>query len=140
MGLECRARRRGRILRIAVNDRGRPCVEFWKDGKRRPGIKVHRLVLEVFVGPRPEGLECCHWDGNRKNNRLENLRWDTRASNEADARRHGTALAKLTENDVREIRRRHSRGESKNALAREFGVDPKTIRDAINRKTWASVG
>ncbi len=140
MGRECQTRRRGRTLMITVNDRGRPHVEFWKNGKRRPGIKVHRLVLEAFVGPRSEGLECCHWDGDRTNNRLENLRWDTRASNEADMLRHGTAPAKLTENDVREIRRRHSRGESKSALAREFGIVPRTVRDAIDRKTWASVG
>lgn len=49
---------------------------------------VHRLILEAFKGPCPEGLECCHNDGDAGNNRLENLRWDTRESNLADKARH----------------------------------------------------
>src|SRR4051794_35697091 len=37
---------------------------------------IHHLVLDAFVGPRPPGLICCHWDGDPANNHLENLRWD----------------------------------------------------------------
>lgn len=51
--------------------------------------QIHRLVLEAFVGPCPPGLECCHNDGDRTNNRLENLRWDTRSANQLDAVVHG---------------------------------------------------
>lgn len=61
-----------------------------RDGMEKP-YYVHRLVLETFVGPAPEGTEGCHYDGNPSNNRLDNLRWDTRAGNHADAVRHGTA-------------------------------------------------
>lgn len=59
-------------------------------GKQRRAARVHRLVLEAFVGPCPEGMEACHNDGNPANNRLENLRWDTRRNNILDAIRHGT--------------------------------------------------
>jgi hypothetical protein len=52
---------------------------------------VHRLVLEAFVGPCPEGMECRHLDGDPANNRLENLRWGTHRENAADQVRHGTA-------------------------------------------------
>ncbi len=38
---------------------------------------IHHLVLEAFVGPRPPGRICCHNDGDRLNNRVGNLRWDT---------------------------------------------------------------
>jgi len=51
--------------------------------------KVHLLVLEAFVGPKPEGLMCCHNDGNKKNSRLDNLRWDTASSNARDIIKHG---------------------------------------------------
>ena len=60
---------------------------------RVDGIKrsyVHRLVLESFAGPAPEGTECCHWNGVRDDNRLCNLRWGTRSANMFDAVRHGT--------------------------------------------------
>lgn len=53
--------------------------------------QVHRLVLEAFVGPCPRGCECCHYDGNAQNNRIENLRWDTKSANGSDRKRHGTA-------------------------------------------------
>lgn len=52
--------------------------------------RVHRLVLEVFVGPCPDGMEGCHSDGNPTNNALTNLRWDTKASNFLDQITHGT--------------------------------------------------
>ena len=61
---------------------------------RRPGAKayknsVHRIVLEAFVGPCPEGMEGCHNNGNAGDNRLENLRWDTHSENMKDVVRHG---------------------------------------------------
>lgn len=55
-------------------------------------IMGHRLVLLAFVGPPPDGMEACHNDGNRWNNHLTNLRWDTRKSNHADQFKHGTRL------------------------------------------------
>ena len=42
---------------------------------------VHRLVLVTFVGPRPEGMECLHLDGDPGNNNLPNLRWGTHKEN-----------------------------------------------------------
>ena len=51
---------------------------------------VHVLVLKAFIGPCPDGTECCHNDGNPANNAISNLRWDTRSGNIFDAVRHGT--------------------------------------------------
>ena len=42
---------------------------------------VHSLVLTSFVGPRPKGFAGCHCDGDKENNRLSNLRWDTYTAN-----------------------------------------------------------
>lgn len=51
---------------------------------------VHSLVAEAFLGPRPEGMQICHGDGDKENNRSGNLRYDTPTANIEDARRHGT--------------------------------------------------
>ncbi len=101
--------------------------------------RVHHLVLEAFVGPRPSGLQACHWDGDPSNNALSNLRWDTPKANQADSARHGTkqtppinrrGMCKrswLNEDDVRCIRAEPPRRGAHAMLARCFGVDHGTI-------------
>jgi hypothetical protein len=64
----------------------------------RPGRiqtwRVHRLVLETFVGPPPEGTEGCHNNGDKWDNRVENLRWDTHTANQREMYRdHGVIHA-----------------------------------------------
>lgn len=88
-------RLRGR-LKTATPRCGYPSVGLHDGdgGRTRP---VHRLVLEAFVGPCPPGMECCHFDGDRSNAHLENLRWDTRFANEDDRARHATQKAVKSE-------------------------------------------
>lgn len=58
--------------------------------EEKPVVKlVHRLVLEAFVGPCPDGMEGCHWDDDPDNNHVSNLRWATRSDNEFDKVRNG---------------------------------------------------
>ena len=52
-------------------------------------FKVHTLVALAFLGPRPEGMEVCHNNGNPRDNRVENLRYDTHSENAKDIARHG---------------------------------------------------
>lgn len=49
---------------------------------------VHHLVLETFVGPRPDGMETRHLNGNHSDNRVENLAWGTKSENGADKVAH----------------------------------------------------
>lgn len=80
---------RGRVLKPKRDRQGRQEVNL-TDPDGRPCMRfVHHLVLEAFVGPRPEGTVCCHWDDDSTNNRLSNLRWATREANMADALRNG---------------------------------------------------
>lgn len=108
-------------------------------------ILVSRLVLEAFVGPAPVGMEACHNDGDKTNNSLANLRWDTRKANHADKRQHGTHregveihCAKLTDTDVRQIKTALQQT-SQTALARRFGVTQATISAIATGKTWKHV-
>lgn len=68
-------------------------AQLWKAGVRTTK-PVHRLVLEAWVGPCPDGCEGCHNDGDGANNVVSNLRWDTRRNNQLDRRRHGTFASK----------------------------------------------
>lgn len=81
----------GRILRQHARPTGHLDVGLMRSG-HRVTAKVHRLVLTAFVGPDPEGMECCHNNGNPADNRVENLRWDTTAANRRDCVNHGNNL------------------------------------------------
>lgn len=75
--------------------RGRLLKPSLKNGYHAVGLGtkpayVHELVLKAFVGPRPAGYQCCHGDGDRLNNDVSNLRWDTRSANAQDMLMHGT--------------------------------------------------
>ena len=82
-------RLKGRILRPTLGGWGYEFVILSVGGQHRPA-RVHRLVAEAFVDGRREGLEVCHGDGRKANNRASNLRWDTKSSNSRDQVRHGT--------------------------------------------------
>lgn len=101
---------------------------------------AHQLIALAFLGPCPEGMEVCHNNGKRSDNRIENLRYDTRPGNHADCKRHGTYRngersyrAKLTWDQIRKIRGSEL---SQLQLAKIYGVDRHTINCIINRKTW----
>lgn len=79
----------GGILRPMANAFGHMrCSLVGQDGKVK-SAKVHRLVLEAFVGPCPAGQEACHYNDVPDDNRLENLRWDTPSANKYDCVRNG---------------------------------------------------
>lgn len=108
---------------------------------------AHDLVLSAFVGPRPDGAEVCHNNGVRSDNRLANLRYDTRSGNARDMLVHGTAglnrgqangNAKLTEDAVRDIRGNYCKGEWSDA-ARHYDVTPATVRHVALGQTWRHI-
>jgi hypothetical protein len=51
---------------------------------------VHSLVILAFVGPRPDGEQVRHLNGNPADNRLTNLAYGTQSQNQQDSLRHGT--------------------------------------------------
>lgn len=118
-------------------------IVLYKNGKTKM-CKVHRLVLETFVGPCPDGMMCCHNNGMRDDNNLENLRWDTNIGNYQDSVVHGTApigerhgRAKLKWLEVLEIRRIVGLGFHKTLVSKMFKVSRSTINDIITRRIWA---
>lgn len=117
-------------------------LTMMRGGKRQDAL-VATLVMEAFVGPKPDGLQINHIDGNRENNALANLEYVTGDRNQEHAtenRLHpfGTRhhAAKLTEGIVRLIRRIDA---SPTLLAERYGVTPATIRSARIRRTWRHV-
>lgn len=93
----------GRVKTLARNGRPERILSEYRNprhkyaqiglfvGRARTHAKVHILVLEAFRGPRPSpSHQACHNNGDRNDNRLTNLRWDTASENLRDKVRHGT--------------------------------------------------
>jgi hypothetical protein len=101
---------------------------------------VHRIVLNAFVGPCPEGYECCHKNNIKTDNRVENLCWGTSSSNKKD---YGTQLQgerhpnhKLTNDDVLKIRELGKSGVMHKDIAKLFPVNRMTIGKIMRNVIW----
>ena len=82
-------RLKSKVRSAPLNQHGYQVVNLCINGKCQTRY-VHSLVAESFIGARPEGMEVCHSDGNKTNNHVANLRYDTSSDNELDKVRHGT--------------------------------------------------
>lgn len=78
----------GRILQPATSATGYFVVRIKYDDKWQVR-HVHRLVLEAFVGPRPEGGATRHLNDVKEDNSLGNLTWGTYSENAYDRVRNG---------------------------------------------------
>lgn len=129
----------GRIRKVRYLN-GYPAYWLKKDGVVF-GRLAHRLIADAFLGPIPPKMQVNHIDGNRANSVLSNLEIVTAGENRAHAYRVlGVAPnrgklgiehhnAKLSWEDVCEIRRLHAAGVRSGELARRYGVS----RQAVHR-------
>lgn len=129
--------RKGRVLRPGRMTQGHMSVALGKHNSQT----VHSLVMLAFIGPPPEGMEVCHNNGNPADNRLENLRYDSRSSNCIDAYRDGarSPYTKMTPDLVRTIRARLRNGEKGSIVARDYSVGQSVISNIKNGRTFAWV-
>lgn len=105
--------------------------------------RVHLLVLEVFVGPKPEGGEGGHLNGNSSDNRLSNLKWINRKENCAQKFEHNTVAygtdchnARFSANQIREIRHLRNQGKTCAEIARMFNTDRGKISRIARHKIY----
>lgn len=122
---------------------------FSVDGRSR---QAHRVAYTLFVGPIPEGMFVCHRCDVPACVNPRHLFLGTAADNSADMvrknRRRGALVpvagekhpaARLTERDVRDIRRRAAEGEPRSGLALRYGITRENVRRIVLRQTWRHV-
>jgi hypothetical protein len=133
--------KKSHIMRTQVINSGYDLVHLSIDYVRKAKT-VHSVVAEAFIGPRPKGLDVCHNNGNRRDNRAENLRYDTRSANHLDRIAHGTIYGpegchKLTASIAEFIRSTYDgTPEFTKRAALVFGVNEHSIRKVLRKASW----
>lgn len=142
--------KRGKPLKGHVDRCGYREVILSENGESKNYL-VHRLIAITFI-PNPLNLpQVNHKDGDKLNNRVDNLEWCTRSENLKHAYANGLEKKhfgedhhshKLTCDEVRYIRKVYMKRDKcygAAPLSKKFGVDRTTIHDIVKEKTWREV-
>ena len=142
-----------------MRDRSTSC-RIWRGSKRPNGygrvwiagrtVSIHRHVVERAgqdaVGtPWSPDLLVLHRCDTRDCFRFDHLYLGTQADNMADRRKRQRYVgaqvynAKLTEAEVRDIRRRHAAGEPGASIAADYGITPANVSRVALRQSWRHV-
>lgn len=115
---------RNKIRKLTINRDGYIVISL-----RKKFFQIHRLVLSTFY-PINLFMECNHIDGNKLNNKLDNLEWVTRSKNQLHAFKKGLQYRKLSTNDIIMIKNIYSKG---NITQKELGKIYNISRTMITR-------
>lgn len=134
-----------RILKTRCSKNGYLYVNLMKDGKYLTKF-IHILNYQVFHKFYTNTLNIDHIDGNKKNNRLENLELVTSSENQKRAIKLGLkriirgeehGQAKLTQKQVDEIRLRYAEGNiTQKQLGELYNVSRGCIKKIVNNNSW----
>lgn len=137
-----------RMLKTTTNAHGYSVINLRRDCKTKTHY-VHRLVCQHFIGDSPDGKnDAAHWDGDKSNNRVTNLRWASRQENNMDKHRQGKMPKGashhnciLSDQEVIDIRNMWSTGDiTQIELGRAYGVSSAYISEIVNHKKRMETG
>jgi hypothetical protein len=138
-----KGRKVGRNFKPNTSQAGYRQVRFRKGGRTHV-LTVHRLVVFVFRGPCPDGMQVRHLDGDKDNNALANLVYGTPKENGEDRVRHGTSLRGqknpknvITEAQALQCMGLLDAGQKPLQVARVLGVSPHITRRIARGEQWA---
>lgn len=109
-------------------------------------LKVHRLVAETFIDNPENKAQVNHLNGNKTDNRIENLEWVSNSENQLHAYKNGLSKghelrpdAKLTMENARYIRENYIYKDkvfNSRYFAKMFGVSNNTILKLLRGEIW----
>ena len=125
-----------KVLKTPVGKRGYPNLNLLKDGKQKLFV-VHRLVAKAFI-PNPENKQQVnHIDGDKTNNRVDNLEWATSRENMLHARRTGLHTSDGDKTVVQMLNGQEiARYKSASEASRKTGIGRANISNVCRGYHW----
>lgn len=123
-------------LKPRYRGKGYLFVGLSKDGKRK-SESIHRLVAKHFLENKDNKPQVNHIDGDKTNNKYNNLEWVTNGENQKHAFKNSFQKSKLTYSDAVKIVTEYSSGKfTQSELASSYHVSQSQISRIINGKRW----
>ena len=124
---------KGKVLKPGAYPNKYKYVFLRKDGDQRLFL-VHRLVAVAFLLNK-DGLKIVnHKDGNKQNNRVENLAWCSNSQNQLHSARTGLRKVHFTKSDEKRISELYASGISQDKIAQEYGVSQVLVSLLLRHK------
>ena len=137
-----------RYMKPKPDKKGYSIVGVSKNANKKY-LKLHRVVAQSFIPNTHNKPQVNHLDGNKQNNKVENLEWSTQKENNIHALREGLRIpqkgeehsqAKLTAKEVILIRDIHEKGgRTQQCIADEFNVSRRLIGMIVKREVWPHI-
>lgn len=131
-------------LKPYVNKQGYSCIHLYKESKRHR-FGIHYLMCRAFHGDRPKGMVVSHLNHNPKDNRPENLCWETQKENIHRKFENGTILgsknpsAKFSDDQIKDIRLERSKGVLIQDIAKKYCCHRRTIGQICLNRRYSNV-
>jgi len=134
------------IRKPFLKEKRYPKLVLNKNGKKYMRY-IHRMVAIAFISNPKNKKQVNHIDGNKCNNNVSNLEWNTPSENMQHSIKNKLhpsgekcSWAKLTEKQVIEIRKLSKNSNITHAkLGNIFGINQSAITNIINHKRWKHI-
>ncbi len=137
--------RKGRILKPKIGKPGYEEICLRKNSTAK-FVRVHCLVAEVFIGPRPHKYVINHKDGNKTNNRVDNLEYCTYGENHKHAHSTGLRTHKkrhinysATDEQIHQTRKLRNKGLTYPAIAERVNLSVSVVGKIVRGELYAWV-
>lgn len=109
--------------------------------KLRKTIRVHRLVAEAFIPNTFNKDTVNHIDGDKTNNSVHNLEWNTQKENAVHAFDTGLRVGrrnnnKLSDEQVKEVRLLIGLGIAQRKIATTFDISQRAVFNIVHNITY----